>query len=192
MRIKDILKVESDVVTIDANQTVHEAICKLNEHKTGALVVTDSSAENAGADPTTSHSHLRYSWGGTTASAIVSNEICGVITERDIMRECGHHWTRPSKPSEHGEGPGPALVRDVMTTDKDVIIGLPDDDLDYALSVMTKRGVRHLPVLDGAELAGMLSISDVLKAHLTGLHTDVDSKEFEIRMLEDYVQGRMY
>ena len=46
MRIKDILKVESDVVTIDADQTVHEGICKMNEHRIGALVVTDSSANN--------------------------------------------------------------------------------------------------------------------------------------------------
>ncbi|NIM50396.1 MAG: CBS domain-containing protein [Gemmatimonadales bacterium] len=192
MRVKDILKVESDVVTIDANQTIHEAICKLNEHRIGALVVTDSNAANAGADPGTSHSHLRYSWGGTTASAIVSNQICGVITERDIMRECGEHCTHLSKPSEHGEGPCPALVKDVMTTDKDLIIGVPDDHLDYVMRVMTKRGVRHLPILDGAELAGMLSIGDVMNAHLTMLHTDVDTKEFEIRMLQDYVQGRMY
>jgi CBS domain-containing protein len=190
MRIKDILKVESDVVTIDASQTVHEAICKLNEHRIGALVVTDSSAQSGGADPTTSHSHLRYSWGGTTASAIVSSEICGVITERDIMRECGDHCSRLSQPPEHGQGPCPALVKDVMTTDKDLIIGVPDDDLDYALSVMTKRGIRHLPILDGTELAGMLSIGDVLNAHLTMLGSNVHSKEVDIRMLQDYILGR--
>lgn len=192
MRIKDILKVESDVVTIDADQTVHEGICKMNEHRIGALVVTDSSAKNADANPTTSHSHLRYSWGGTTASAIVSSQICGVVTERDVMRECGEQCTRLANPAEHGEGPCPARIRDVMTTENDLIIGVPDDDLDYALSVMTKRGVRHLPILDGPELAGMISINDVLNAHLTTLHSDVDAKEFEIRMLHEYVQGRMY
>jgi signal-transduction protein with cAMP-binding, CBS, and nucleotidyltransferase domain len=79
-----------------------------------------------------------------------------------------------------------------MTTDKDLIIGVPDDDLDYVMRVMIKRGVRHLPILDGTELAGMLSIGDVLNAHLTLLHSDVDSKEFEIRSLQEYVQGRMY
>ncbi len=192
MRIKDILKVESDVVTIDAAQTVQEAICMLNEHRIGALVVTESSDGNAGADPTVSHSHLRFSWGGTTASAIVSSEICGVITERDIMRECGEHCTRLATSAEHGEDPCPARVRDVMTKDEDLIIGVPDDDLDYTMRVMTKRDIGHLPVLDGLELAGMISIGDVLTAHLTMLHTDVDSKEFEIRMLNDYVQGRIY
>ena len=79
-----------------------------------------------------------------------------------------------------------------MTKDEDLIIGVPDDDLDYAMSVMTKRDIGHLPILDGLELAGMISIGDVLSAHLTMLHSDVDSKEFEIRMLHDYVQGRMY
>ena len=86
--------------------------------------------------------------------------------------------------------PGPALVRDVMTTDKDLIIGVPDDDLAYALSVMTTRGVRHLPVLDGTELAGMLSIGDVLNAHLSVLDSNVHSKEVDIRMLQDYILGR--
>jgi IMP dehydrogenase len=192
MRIRDILEVESDVVTIDADQTVHEAMCLMNEHRIGALVVKDSKTTNEGADPSVSHSHLRYSWGGTTASAIVSGQICGVITERDIMRECGEHCTRLTKPAEQGQDPCPTRVRDAMTADKDLIVGVADDDLDYAMSVMTKRGVRHLPILDGAELAGMISIGDVLNAHLTKLHTDVDSKEFEIRMLNDYVQGRMY
>lgn len=192
MRIKDILKVESDVVTIDADKTVQEAICMLNEHRIGALVVTESRDGKAGADPNTSHSHLRFSWGGTTASAIVSKEICGIVTERDIMRECGEHCTRLSTPAEHGKDPCPARVRDVMTKDEDLIIGVPDDDLDYAMRVMTKRDIGHLPILNGLELAGMISIGDVLAAHLTMLHSDVDSKEFEIRMLNDYVQGRMY
>jgi CBS domain-containing protein len=192
MRIRDILEVESDVVTIDADETVQAAMCKMNEHRIGALVVTDSGAKSADVDPTTSHSHLRFSWGGTTASAIISNAICGVITERDILRECGENCSRLAKPAEQGEGPCPARVRDVMTTDKDLIIGLPDDQLEYALRVMTKRGIKHLPVLDGTELAGMISIGDVLKAHLDKLHSEVDSKEFEIRMLNDYVQGRLY
>jgi predicted transcriptional regulator len=114
------------------------------------------------------------------------------VEERDLMRECGEHCTRLAKPAEEGEGPCPARIRDVMTTEENLIIGVPDDDLDYALSVMTKRGVRHLPILDGPELAGMISIGDVLNAHLTTLHSDVDAKEFEIRMLHEYVQGRMY
>jgi CBS domain-containing protein len=185
-------RVESDVVTIDADETLQDAMCKLNEHRIGALVVTDSSSKNPGPDPNTSHSHLRFSWGGTTAMAIVSNAICGILTERDIMRHCGEHCVRLAEPASRADEPCPARVRDAMTPDKDLIIGLPDDDLEYALRVMSKRGVRHLPILDGTELAGMISIHDVLNAHIDTLHTNVDSKEFEIRMLNDYVQGLTY
>ena len=58
-----------------------------------------------------------------------------------------------------------ARVRDIMTTR--LISRVPDDDLNYVMSVMTKNRIRHLPIVDGKELAGMVSIGDVVNAHVT-------------------------
>jgi CBS domain-containing protein len=74
----------------------------------------------------------------------------------------------------------PSLVREVMT--KDLIVGVPDDSLDYVMGVMTKNRIRHLPVMDGKKLVGIVSIGDVVNAHL-------EETEFENRMLKDYIHG---
>ncbi len=151
MRVTDILRQKgSDVVTIAMDKTVHDAICKLNEHGIGALIVT----------------------GG-------SGEISGIITERDIMRECGERCARLADPSE-GRGACPALVEGVMT--KDLVIGVPDDGLDYVMAVMTKNKIRHLPILEEGKLAGIISIGDVVNAH-------VEESDHENRMLKDYIHG---
>lgn len=150
MRVKDILRHKgSDVVTIAVDKTVHDAVCKLNEHGIGALIVTGE-----------------------------SGEISGIITERDILRECGG-CVRLEDPSE-GHGACPALVEGVMT--KDLVIGVPDDGLNYVMAVMTKNRIRHLPILEEGELAGIISIGDVVNAH-------VEEIDFENRMLKDYIHG---
>ncbi len=155
MRIKDILRQKrGDVVAIEVDKTVHDAIRKLNQHAIGALIVTGE--------------------GG---------EISGIITERDILRECGERCAFLREPLEQGRPTCPALVKDVMT--KNLIIGLPDDDLSYVMGIMTKNRIRHLPILDGGELLGIISIGDVVNAH-------VEQAEFENRMLNDYVQRVTY
>ncbi len=155
MRISDILRQKGGtVVTIEAHKTVHEAIRKLNEHGIGALIVMEE-----------------------------DGKIGGIITERDVLRECGErctHLVEALRPEESG---CPATVRDVMT--KDLIIGVPDDDLSYVMGILTKNRIRHLPVLEDGELAGIISIGDVVNAH-------VDEKEFENRRLQDYIHGITY
>ena len=154
MRIKDILREKgTDVVTIDAGRTVHDAICTLNEHGIGSLIVTRE--------------------GG---------EIAGIITERDILRECGELCGRLNKPPASEETTCPSLVCDVMS--KDVVIGVPDDDLNYVMGIMTKNRIRHLPILDDKKLVGIISIGDVVNAHLK-------ETEFENRMLKDYMYGKV-
>jgi CBS domain-containing protein len=152
MRIRDILREKgTEVVVIEAGQTIHEAIGRLNEHSIGALVVTGE--------------------GGKTI---------GIITERDILRECGGHCIRLHKSRAREQTTCPSLVQDAMT--KNLVIGVLDDDLDYVMGIMTKNRIRHLPILDGGNLAGIISIGDVVNAHLT-------EKVFENRMLKDYIQG---
>ncbi len=98
------------------------------------------------------------------------DSIVGIITERDILRES----------AERSEKLQETTVADIMT--KDVIIGVPEDDLDYVMGIMTKNRIRHLPVLEKDKLAGILSIGDVVGAHLR-------QTAFENRMLKDYIHG---
>lgn len=110
-------------------------------------------------------------------------EIIGIITERDILRVCGERCVRLNEPQVREETACPPLVQDAMT--KDPIIGVLDDDLDYVMGIMTKNRIRHLPILEDTSLAGIISIGDVVNAHLK-------EKVFENRMLRDYIQGPVH
>jgi CBS domain-containing protein len=152
LKIKNIFREKgTEVVTIEQDETIQEAIRKLNEHRIGALVVADE-----------------------------RGEVCGIITERDILRQYGQRCVAVSEPSRREETRRPSLVREIMT--KDLIIGVPDDSLDYVMGIMTTNRIRHLPVMDGKKLVGIVSIGDVVNAHL-------EKTEFENRMLKDYIHG---
>jgi CBS domain-containing protein len=102
-------------------------------------------------------------------------EVTGIVTERDILKCCGETCSKnPS--SEHS--PCQILIQDIMT--KDVVIGVPDDDLNYVMNVMTKHHIRHLPILDDGALAGIISVSDLVNAHL-------EENVFESRTLKGYI-----
>ena len=94
----------------------------------------------------------------------------GIISERDIVRQM----------AEFGNKTGSLLVGDVMT--REVVIALPDDDIDYLSNTMTNRRIRHLPVLADGKLAGIVSIGDVVKAQLAYY-------EGETRTLHQYITG---
>ncbi len=107
-------------------------------------------------------------------SLVVSDgegRVVGMITERDILRENARSFDRLSE----------RRVADVMT--EDVIIGLPDDRVDYVMALMTEKRIRHLPVISQGQLVGIISIGDVVKAK-------VREAEVEIRHLTDYIVGR--
>jgi CBS domain-containing protein len=106
--------------------------------------------------------------------------IVGIITERDILRVCGERCVRLDEPPTREETTCPSFVQDAMT--KDPIIGVLDDDLNYVMGIMTKNRIRHLPILDDGSLAGIISIGDVVNAHLK-------EKVFENRTLRDYIHG---
>jgi len=108
-----------------------------------------------------------------------SKELEGIITERDILRKCGNHCLSMSEPTAPGQNAFTSLVRDTMT--KEVVIGVPDDGPDYAMGVMTKSRIRHLPILDDGNLVGIVSIGDLVNAHL-------EEKVFESRTLKEYLE----
>jgi CBS domain-containing protein len=104
---------------------------------------------------------------------VVSNDgttLLGIVSERDIVR----------KLRDVGE-PREALVQDIMTTD--VHVCSPQDNLGDLMGVMTQYRVRHVPVMEGETLVGVLSIGDAVKSRM-------DQLEFERDQLTHYLHGQ--
>jgi len=80
----------------------------------------------------------------------------GIISERDIAIGL----------AKHAEKLLGMKVSELMT--KVVVVCSPEDSIDDIMNIMTQRRIRHLPVKDGDKLVGIVSIGDVVKAHLTG------------------------
>lgn len=94
----------------------------------------------------------------------------GIITERDILRYIDRmdNWEE-------------TVIGDIMT--KELIIGLLDDDVEVIMEFMTKNYFRHVPILDGRELVGIISIGDIIKAQLKDI-------KINNRFLSDYIAGK--
>ena len=99
-------------------------------------------------------------------------EVAGIVTERDVLRNYGR--------CVGATDDLPVKVADIMT--RELIIGVPDDEIQYAIRVMTRERIRHLPIIEEGKLAGIISIGDIVKAMM-------DEIEFENRMLKDYITG---
>jgi CBS domain-containing protein len=97
--------------------------------------------------------------------------VSGIISERDVLRECLH------RSADLGRIP----VREVMT--RDLVVCEPNDAVDYAMGIVTKNRVRHLPIMDADGVAGIISIGDLVKAGL-------EEAEYENRYLKEYIQSR--
>lgn len=96
--------------------------------------------------------------------------IAGVFSERDVIQGLT------------GGGTGgllDRLVRDVMTAP--AVTVAPGDSVLGALSLMTQRRIRHLPVVDGDRLVGIVSIGDLVKYR-------IDNIEAEAAAMRDYIQ----
>lgn len=99
-------------------------------------------------------------------------EIAGIFSERDYTRACAKNNTLCLECS----------ISEVMTTR--VICVNPKQSIDNCMALMTDKRIRHLPVLDGSSLVGIISIGDVVKAVLT-------EKDILIDQLEHYIEGSM-
>ena len=91
----------------------------------------------------------------------------GIVTERDLAYGLAAHGS---------DLPTIAISR-LMT--KVVVVCSPEDSITYAVKLMTQRRVRHLPVKQGDQLVGIISIGDVLKHRL-------DELELEANVMRDY------
>ena len=143
MKVRDMYKTKPvKLHTISPDQTVQDAVRRLNQFNIGGLPVCDG-----------------------------DGDLVGIITERDIMRQCADTecGTAMSK-----------LVGAVMT--RNLVTATADDTVESVMRTMTERRIRHLPILDGNELVNIISIGDVVKSQLDEFST-------ENRFLRDYVTG---
>ena len=130
----------SDVATVRAGTSVRDAVALLAELKIGAVPV------------------------------IGNNEICGIFSERDLVRcVCDH---------------GP----DVLEWPVDRVMSSPVETVDMktpilaALATMTQRRMRHLPVVEDGQIRGIVSIGDLVKHRIERI-------EAEAEALRTYIQS---
>lgn len=97
------------------------------------------------------------------------DKIAGVLSERDIVRCL----------AERGGEALALAARDLMTAEVETTS--PDESVDQAMSHMTRRRIRHLPVLDQGRLVGIVSIGDLVKAR-------IKDAEREAASLKDYIR----
>ncbi len=94
----------------------------------------------------------------------------GILSERDIVRELGRR--------------GEACLSDTVDTlmTREMVTCEPSEAADQVLSKMTDGRFRHMPVMEGGAMVGLISIGDVVKARLSEL-------SMEKHALEDMIKG---
>jgi len=95
----------------------------------------------------------------------------GIITERDLMTDVVLAKRDPAK----------TRVAEVMASD--LVCVDPATPAAAAMAIMTERRCRHLPVVEGSKIVGVISIGDLVRWVSR-------NQEFEIRMLTDYIHGK--
>lgn len=92
----------------------------------------------------------------------------GILSERDYARKIVLK-DRSSKKT---------LVSEIM--ESDVVTVKPSDNVDYCMELMSKRRIRHLPVLENDKVIGLVSIGDVVK-------TIIEAQKETIKHLDSYI-----
>jgi CBS domain-containing protein len=106
-----------------------------------------------GSDATLGEAAARMAERGVGAVVVLEGDaIAAILTERDVMKAVAA--------GEDGSAP----VTEWMTRHPDTIE--PDDTTDHAASLMIHGGFRHLPVVEGGNVVGMVSIRDLMKVAL--------------------------
>jgi CBS domain-containing protein len=140
-RVKEILDEKGhDVLQIEGDATVLEAVRTMVEAGVGSLLVMD---------------------GG---------EVAGIFTERDYLRRM----------TLEGRDDKDTAVRDVMSAP--LVVVTPEITIDECMAMMTDRRIRHLPVVEGGNVVGIVSIGDVVKFKSK-------QQSFEIKYLTDYISA---
>ncbi len=94
----------------------------------------------------------------------------GIVSERDYAR----------KVILQGRSSQETPVKEIMTTR--VVCARPDLNVEECMAIMTDKRIRHLPVMEGDQVLGMISIGDLVKAIIA-------EQQFIINQLERYITG---
>ena len=94
-----------------------------------------------------------------------ADRMAGIFTERDVM----------TKVVAAHRDPDATTLAEVMTPNPDTIG--PDDTAAEALDMMRKRGYRHLPVVEGGRLIGMVSVRDLYATALVELEQGLQERD---------------
>ena len=131
---------KDDIVTLDPDATVLDAVRLMAERDIGSVVV------------------------------VKEQRLVGILTERHYARNVILAGKRSETTS----------VGEVMSTT--VTCVSPTHSVDECMSLMTEHRIRHLPVLDGDNLVGVISIGDLVRSR-------IEDQEQVINQLTQYIQG---
>ena len=98
------------------------------------------------------------------------DSLVGVLSERDYAR----------KVVLQGRSSMETKIREIMTTR--IAYAKPEQSVEECMAMMTDKRVRHLPVMEGKRLLGLISIGDLVKAI-------IEEQQHTIRQLEQYISG---
>src|SRR6266540_1586039 len=141
-QLADILDDKGDqVLRIEADASVFEAIERMVEANVGSLLVT------------------------------AEGEIAGIVTERDYLRRV----------ALEGRTDRETAVREIMSSP--LIVATPETTIDECMALMTDRRIRHVPVVGGGGVVGIVSIGDVVKFKSK-------QQSYEIQYLHEYISAR--
>jgi CBS domain-containing protein len=96
--------------------------------------------------------------------------LMGIISDKDIFRQLHKDLSNIDL----------LTVGELMTSD--VIVGVEEDEVSYIAGVMTKNRIRHIPIVSGEKVVGLVSVGDIVK-------TQMSDMEFENRHLWQYING---
>ncbi len=97
--------------------------------------------------------------------------ITGIMTERDYLRRV----------TLEGRTDKEARVEEIMSSP--LIYVTPDSSIEECMALMTDRRIRHLPVVEGEDVVGLVSIGDLVKFQ-------TKEQSFRIQYLTEYITGR--
>jgi len=102
--------------------------------------------------------------------AVADGRVAGIMTERDYAR----------KVILFGKSSRDMMVREIMS--EKVLAVQPGQTVEECMALMTNKRIRHLPVMDGGKLVGLLSIGDLVKEVIA-------EQEQTIKQLESYIHS---